>query len=143
MKRLLRHSKLVIATMLVALVALTAAGTPAAHAAYFLTSPTIKTSVLFYGSPEGATINVQGSGFTPGGTVLVEEFDSSWHLVTYRTITASPYCHQQGVFVICGGGGAFGMGFEFFSTHTADLLLYRLRLWLRPLEQLVEPVHLA
>jgi hypothetical protein len=116
MKHLLRILRLGMVTLLLALGGLAAAlGMPAAHAAptaLVLTNPTIKTSVFFYGSPEGATLNVQGSGFTPSGSVLVEEFDSGFHLVLARTVTASPYC-RGGVIPICGFSGAFSTGFEF------------------------------
>jgi len=79
MKHLLRTFKLAMATMALTLGGLTlaAGATPAAHAAFRVINPTIKTSVFYFGSPEGATLDVQGSGFTPGGSVLVEEFNSA------------------------------------------------------------------
>jgi hypothetical protein len=115
MKRLLRNSKLVILTMVLALVGLTVAATasPAAHAATTLTTPTITTSVLYYGSPEEATLNIQGANFTLGGSVKVEVLDSSWNLVYSRTITASFNCYRAGLRLVC-TGGAFSTGFVFY-----------------------------
>lgn len=121
MNHLLRTVKLAMATMAVALGGLTIAAhaSPAAHAAsqinpaFRVINPTIKTSVFYFGSPEGATVDVQGSGFTPGGSVLVEEFASPLHVINSRLVTASPFCSFTGGIIRCNGGGAFSAGFEF------------------------------
>jgi hypothetical protein len=67
--------------------------------------PEITTSSFYYGSPEGETVEVAGTVFTPSGSVLVEEYDSSYHLVASRLVLAT-------------SGGAFEAGFAFSHLPT-------------------------
>ena len=119
MKPLLRTFKLAMATMALALGGLTIAGSamPAAHAAFREINPTIQTNVYYYGSPPEATLYVRGAGFNPGGSVLVEEYNSARHLVYSRYLTASPFCHLVDRVISCNGGGTFSTYFRFYHRY--------------------------
>ncbi|HEY8283079.1 MAG TPA: hypothetical protein VIJ28_01700 [Chloroflexota bacterium] len=82
MKHFLRHGKIVLLTMVLAVTSLTVAApaTPSAHAAAL-------PSITAYGLQEA--VEVQGSGFTPGGTVWVGVFDTNHRLLNSETVTAS------------------------------------------------------
>ena len=129
MKRLLRNSKLLLASVVLAAAGLSVAATaaPAAHAA---TTPTITTSVFYYGSPEQATLDIQGVNFTPSGSVKVEVFNSSFHLVWSTTVTASSltcYPAPPPVHVVC-SGGAFAANYWLVqlppTTQTYHVIAY-------------------
>lgn len=134
MNRILHNVKLAMVTMALALVGLTVAATagPAAHAAATLTAPTISTSVTWFSGDhsEEATLGVQGSNFTPLGSVLVEVFNSSFSLVYSRTLSASGFasCEPGIRGLICTGGGAFWAGFLFsfppFPSQTYYIAAY-------------------
>ena len=88
MKHLLRNIKLGMATMVLALGGLSfaATGTPAAHAAS-------QPSITAVGHP--GVVEVQGSGFTPGGTVFVAVYDAHYVRLNSAYVTASQnsfYC---------------------------------------------------
>jgi len=82
MKHLLRHGKLVMLTMILALVGLTfaAPAMPAAHAAS-------QPSITATGHEQ--SVGVQGSGFTLGGTVYVAVYDAGYHYLTSTYVTAT------------------------------------------------------
>jgi hypothetical protein len=107
MKRLLRNSKLILASLVLAVGGLSVAATaaPAAHAA--APPPSISTQIgtTYYSNGDwSASAHVQGQYFTPGGSVKVEVFNGSLTLVTSETVTASQLnCHQVGVRLVCSG----------------------------------------
>ena len=109
MTRLLRNSKVFLASAVLTVSTLGVAATSpsAAHAAPL--SPTVTTSVSYSGSPEQATLDIQGVNFTPSGSVLVEVFNSSWHLVWSTTVTATPLTcrYVPSVLTVLCSGGAF------------------------------------
>jgi len=82
MKHLLRHGKLVMLTMILALVGLTfaAPAMPAAHAAS-------QPSITATGYEQ--SVGVQGSGFTQGGRVFVAVYDAGYHRLTSTYVTAT------------------------------------------------------
>jgi hypothetical protein len=114
MKQLFWHGKLVLLTMVLALVSLTVAATatPAVHAA---STPSITAT----GYQEA--VDVQGSGFTPGGQVFVAIYDANYIRLNSETVTASrsawicsPFplvCHHFGGTIdafITSTGGYYG-----------------------------------
>jgi hypothetical protein len=82
MKQLFRHSRLVLLTMVLAVVSLTVAATatPAVHAAP-------QPSITATGYQEA--VDVQGSGFTPGGQVFVAIYDANYIRLNSETVIAS------------------------------------------------------
>ncbi len=112
MKRLLRNSKLVLVSAVLALVGLTFAANPrlAAHAAsqssittlspiprplpgIVLNAAASQPSISAYGFQEA--VEVQGRGFTPRGTVWVGVYDARYRLLNARYVSASQnivYC---------------------------------------------------
>lgn len=110
MKRLLRHGKLVMLTIILALVGLTFAApiTPPAHAA---SQPRITATGY------EQSVGVQGSSFTPGGRVFVAVYDAGYHLLTSTSVTAtrtvgfcSPFTHVCRILV---PGGAINASMDF------------------------------
>ena len=78
--KLIRNSKLLLASVVLAVGGLGVAATtaPAAHAA----------SATISATGQGARVIVQGSGFNPGGSVRVEVLDTSWNLLATQYVTA-------------------------------------------------------
>ncbi len=91
MKRLFRHIRLLVLTLVLAVVSLTVAAT-AISAVHAASQPSITAQ-----GGEGLYAPVAGSGFTPGGKVLVTVYDANYHFLAAETVTAS----RNGVF--CAG----------------------------------------
>ncbi|MBV9280103.1 MAG: hypothetical protein JOZ41_08490 [Chloroflexi bacterium] len=98
-------------TMAVVGLSVGALAAPAAHASLF-GPPTITTSISDINNSI-QVLNVAGTHFAPGGQVTVQVYDSSYHLVSSRTVTASSVTCGP---LVCFGGGAFSTGFEYFAT---------------------------
>jgi hypothetical protein len=117
LRRTLKRAGLILAIALTgATVALHAV--PAAHAADIAPRYYISTSAYEYSSSpyDAAALDVQGANFSPGYSVLVEVFDSTYHLAAAQTVTTSttPTCNRIGGQEFCTTGDFFA-GFGFLS----------------------------
>jgi hypothetical protein len=107
-----------ILTMAVAGLTVATQAVPAAHAATASTpSITAQAAYSFYSDNTFTPfIEVQGSHFTPGGSVNIEILDSNWNLIFSRTVSTSIQLHCQlvnGRPICYVTGGTFNQWFAF------------------------------
>jgi hypothetical protein len=92
---------------------------PAARASDIVPAYDITTSAYEFSTnnSDAAALDVSGANFSPGYSVMVEVFDSTYHLAAARTVTTSttPSCTRVGVQEFCTTGD-FYAAFEFTSS---------------------------